>query len=161
MSYEEFKEECYKIRDNRLVMIEQCQKLQRLENKKFDGLVNVIDFSKEHLNASKQDPDKKMIDALTDYQRAKDNIKHSIEQLPDENDAVKRVLLDAQTIDAKIAMMFFIMCMSIKDISEQLFICERQCYRKLKQGLKDTYNALQEQEDTICTISNMIPATKH
>ena len=102
MTYSEFKDGFYIIRENRIVIRSKLQRLEELNDKYFSKLNHgVTDYSKDRLQST-PDPDKAIIEAIDNITREKDKLIEEIRSLREENEHFEELLFSAKGISGEI-----------------------------------------------------------
>lgn len=141
MTYAEFKDACYTIRNNRLATLDILKARQRLEENKFDRLHFVSDPGKERIQMQMHAPDDLIIDAINEYNCKRQALADKLSKLPAENENIRKALFADDTQGGWIAIQFFILGCNMTDITKRMRIDNNYGYQKMKQALRQTYNA--------------------
>lgn len=139
MTYTEFKDECYLIRNNAIQREQIYTALQVMEKNKYHGLVNVSDPTRDIVQRSKS-PDDKLFETIDQYERKKAHYTRKIEQLPRENEVIKNALMDYPGIEGVIVADFFIYGHKMKTIERETNYSIRNCYALINKALKKIYD---------------------
>lgn len=139
MTFKEFKEECYLIRETRIVTDEIFKELFCCDRAKFEGLsCNVIDPSKERSD-HKGDQEERLVNAIYDYDHKREVIVKKLESLPKCNGDVKDTLFDLKGVGGEVVFQYFVFGKDLEKIAKALEITSTKCYTLLKSHLKKAH----------------------
>lgn len=140
MTYQEFKEECYRVRDMRQDRENILIELLNLEEHKFEKVgPEIIDTSRDYFKRNNL-PDDKMIEALSSYEEKRENLIRKLESQPEINEELEDLLMDAQGIPGIIIFHFILQNQPMRVIAKGLNYSPKHCYYLMNRKLKDLYN---------------------
>lgn len=143
MTFEEFKDECYKIKSVCIERDELLREYISIEEHKYDNLVNVSDVSRDRIKTSSS-PDDKVINAIDFGERKKRKVIEKMEKLPVVDEDVYELLLDSNGRGGVIVFTFFIIHVPINVIAEGLELSPKHCYSLMREELKRLYQIYNE-----------------
>ena len=141
MTYNEFKDECYLIRENAIQKDLIRNSLKALEKNKFTGMTTVTDPSQNKIQRSSSRDDK-LLDALDRYDKKRELLQRRIDNLPQENDVIKDALLNAGGPEGVLLSEYFIVGDKMVNISSTVNYSYQHCYRLIRSGLRKIYDQL-------------------
>ena len=140
MTYEEFKEECYRIRDLRKARENILLELVNLDEHKFEKVgAGVIDTSREFTKRSKS-TDEKMIEALSTYEEKREALLHKLETQPEINEELEDLLMDIPGLPGMIIFYYLLQDKPMKLIAKGFNYTPQYCYELMNRKLKDLYH---------------------
>lgn len=139
MTFEEFKEECYIIRNNAIDAAAIRKDLRTLEDTKKDLLApGAVDYARDG-SRSKRSTDDKTIDTMDQYDHKRAYYLHKLENLPEENKAVYNLLYDAQGMKGYIIGQYFIFGDSVQHIAENSHYSTGHIWKLINAGIKEAF----------------------
>lgn len=141
MTFTEFKEECYLIRDNAIERERIVQVLKSLEKNKYSNLTTVSDPTQTKVQCSRSYDDK-VIGVMDAHERKKALYKRRLEQLPVENEDIRDALLNVSGVAGLVVMDYFILGQKITPITKETHYSRTQCYRLIRVSLKEVYSLI-------------------
>ncbi len=139
MTYEEFKEECYRIRDIRQEKEDILLELVHLDEHKFDKVNGgVIDTSREFSKKSKSSDDR-IIDALSSYEAKRESLLNKLEDLPEINEELEDMLMDVNGLPGIIIFYYLLLNKPMKVIAKGFNHTPKYCFDLMNNKLKDLY----------------------
>lgn len=149
MTYSEFKDGFYIIRENRIVIRSKLQRLEELNDKYFSKLNHgVTDYSKDRLQST-PDPDRAIIEAIDNIMREKNKLIEEIRSLREENEHFEELLFSVRGISGEITQLYFLDGKSMRTISKTLNYAERTCWRLMRMTLRDLYEKEEKHESFV------------
>jgi hypothetical protein len=140
MTYEEFKEECYRIRDLRQERESILLELVNLDEHKFEKVgAGVIDTSREFTKRSKS-TDEKMIEALSTYDEKREALLHKLETRPEINEELEDLLMDTPGTAGIIIFYYLLQNKPMKIIAQGLNHTPKYCFNLMNNKLRDLYH---------------------
>ena len=148
MTYEEFKEECYRIRDLRKERKDLIIQLLTLDDHKFDKVSNgVVDTTREYTKKSLSSDDR-IINALVSCEEKKAYIKSRLDNLPEINEDLESLLMDVNGTAGMIIFFYLLQDEPMKTIAKGLNHTPKYCFDLMNRKLKDLYlQYCEEQND--------------
>ena len=149
MTYSEFKDGFYIIRENRIVIRSKLQRLEELNDKYFSKLNHgVTDYSKDRLQST-PDPDKAIIEAIDNITRERDKLIEEIRSLREENEHFEELLFSVKGISGEITQLYFLDGKSMRNISKSFNYAEQSCWRIMRRVLRDLYEKEEKHESFV------------
>ena len=149
MTYSEFKDGFYIIRENRIVIRSKLQRLEELNDKYFSKLNHgVTDYSKDRLQST-PDPDKAIIEAIDNVMREKNKLIEEIRSLREENEHFEELLFSVRGISGEVTQLYFLDGKSMRTISKTLNYAERTCWRLMRMTFRDLYEQEEKHESFV------------
>lgn len=146
VTFNQFKDEFYLIRENRIVIRLELKNLARRTEERFALLgAGAIDYSKEKLQATK-DPDKAIIDALATIQADKMRTAERIKELQERNRHIEELIHNAQGVGGEILRLYFIEGLTMGQIANDTNYNKNYCFELMRKTLK----ALYDKEENKC-----------
>lgn len=145
MTYKQFEDELYIIRDNWKTIRSAIKSLKNLEE---DGLVaaysGAIDYSKERLQSS-TDPDAKMIAVIQKCEDEKTKIMERIANLREENRMIEELIYQEKNIGGETLRLYFIDNKPMREVAKYINYSQSQTWeiwKKAKHGLYERYEEI-------------------
>lgn len=139
MTYEEFKEECYIIRNNALDTQRIELEIARLEASKSDLLApETVDYSRDG-SRTQRSTDEKAINTLDSIDRRRAALLQKLENLPEENKEIYNLIENEPRRAGFMLVRFFIFAESVKYIAKVSNVTPANAWNMIYKGLKSIY----------------------
>lgn len=136
MTFSQFKDEFYLIRENRIVIRLELKNLARRTEEKFSLLgAGAIDYSKDKLQSTK-DPDKTIIDALATIKADKIRTAERIKELQDRNRHIENLIHSTEGVGGEILRLYFIEGLTMGQIAADTNYNKNYCFELMRKTLK-------------------------
>jgi len=139
VNYSDFKDEFYKVRENRRTIASLIESIADLQTNAFARLNSgVVDYSADRVQKT-CDPDKAMVEAIDKVNRDKSELVNKLNRLREENEPFERIIFEADGTGGEILRLFFIEVLNMKAIAKRLHYDENYIYELRKKALKEAY----------------------
>lgn len=140
MTYSEFKDELYLIKENRRIMRSILKSLSEVEDNNFSRLNNgAVDYSKERLQTSR-DNDKAIIEAISKIDKDRERLLEKLKELKETNEYFENLIFNLRGVGGEVMRLFFIEGVTMKEIAEKrLYYSPQYCWEILQKTMKDLY----------------------
>lgn len=137
MTLYEFKQELFKIRENRRVMRSLRQSLATLEKDMLTSVFSgAIDYSKDQVQ-HRSDPDSAIINAIMLTDKEKERLRKQLADLQEENAELEKLICSQRGVGAEIVRLYFIEGKTMVEIAKRLGYHRDTCYEKWNNSIKD------------------------
>ena len=139
MTFKEFKDMFYELRDHKAVRRSLIRSLEELEH---NGLISVssgaVDYSAEHVQKTPV-PDAMLINAIAKMDQERQKILDKLGKLQAEDEKLERLIYEEPGIEGEILRLFFIEGKPMEPISSAAGYSSRHCWRLEKSTLYKIY----------------------
>ena len=139
MTFKDFKDMFYELRDHKAVRRSLIHSLDELEQ---NGLSSVssgaIDYSADHVQKT-PDPDARLINAIAKMDQERQKILDKLGKLQADDEKSERLIYGAPGIEGEILRLFFIEGKPMGPISSTVGYSSRHCWRLAKNTLYKIY----------------------
>ena len=148
MTFTDFKDELYLVRENRRTIKSLIETIDNLTQELCDKLGGgVVDYSVDRLQKT-PDPDAKYIQAIADSQEKRAECMDKLKRLREANSKYEAVIMAFDTLGGEILRLYFIEGMSIKTISKRIDYSEQYTWELWRKAIKDLYEKENSNEET-------------
>jgi len=138
MTYEDFKDMCYTIRNNGIEKRRLNEMLEKLK-KESPVAVKVMDPTQDRIQSHKS-PDEKTIDEILTHDRKVETLQKKINELSQVDSEVCDLLESGHGIAGQIIVSFFLYGERMETITNELFINRQYGYELMNKELKKLFN---------------------
>lgn len=138
ITFNDFRAECDELRSDHAEILQLRRRLQMIDRHKFDGLVNVMDYSKDGGTHSK-DPDAGTINAIENYHREKDSLERRIAETELRRSDIKNALESVPGEKGVVCSSYYVDGIKVMELSKTYFISRDTAYEWIKSALREAY----------------------
>lgn len=139
MTFTEFKDELYLVRENRRSINSLIESIDNLTAKLLDRLTGgVTDYSKDRLQKT-PDPDAKIIETIATIEEERTEYLEKLNRLREANSKYEAIIMSFDTLGGEILRLYFIEGLSIKAIGQRIGYSEQYTWELWRKATKDLY----------------------
>lgn len=138
MTYDEFKNELYQIRDNQKEVIKILTALEELEQGKFDKLVKVSDPTRDR-TSRRSVADDPIFEAIESYNEKRQRLANKLLTLREERKDIQEKIWNLEGTKGAILISFFVFGNQVKKIAEDSNYSEAHVFRLIRTGIEELY----------------------
>jgi DNA-directed RNA polymerase specialized sigma subunit len=139
MTFTDFKDELYLVRENRRSIKSLIESIDNLTAKLCERLSGgVQDYSKDRLQKT-PDPDAKVIETIAAIEEERTNNLDKLNRLREANIKYEAIIMAFDTLGGEILRLYFIEGLSIKSIGKRIDYSEQYTWELWRKAMRDLY----------------------